>query len=205
MRGDYYTKDQRKRALDSNMCTNFTNIQNGAFESPTQGPDLGSVPHKGQSDTSGVADLIKDLKSAHFTMGKDNSGFNYRTNTAYGTGVASAKPMGPVAWASQASNFALGTDRNHNMTDYRARFANVRPDNHGHLQKAEIAKKMQGDSVTIGGGGAFEGNTTTKAHYKDTFKGGRAANPPMDPLMESFIKGSHFTTGTGIFGGKTEQ
>ena len=44
-----------------------------------------------------------------------------------------------------------------------------------------------------------------KGAYHDTFKTGRAATPPMDPVMEGFIKGSHFSVGDGIFGGNTEQ
>ena len=123
MKGDYFTKDQRKEKADINSKTNFISPNgDGAFEQPAKRFEYGMQPQKEATDLSQMANMINDLKSHHFNMGKQSIPPN-RSNDSYGLGVQSAKKPVKEPWATLKTNFTLGTDNmNKTGSDYTNRF-----------------------------------------------------------------------------------
>ena len=64
---------------------------------------------------------------------------------------------------------------------------------------------MTGDAVVIAENKYNHGIVSSHSQYPDVFAASRNINKPMDKMMESLIKGSHFKTGYGPFSGHSEQ
>ena len=167
-------------------------------------------PTKGSTDHSGVQALISDLKTHHFNVGKQSMPLT-RTNEIYGLGVQSAKKPQKAPWANLDTNFALGTDKMNKTSDYNSRFAQateMRSKSIGCSPTEEARRnkaKMTGDAVVIAENKYNHGVASSHAQYPDVFAASKNINKPMDKMQESLIKGSHFKTGYGPFGGVSEN
>lgn len=70
MRGQAYSQDQRKVAVDNNRRTNFISQSDGGFEAPQKKFDFASVPDKGKADREQVGAMIDNLRKEHFRLGE---------------------------------------------------------------------------------------------------------------------------------------
>ena len=73
------------------------------------------------------------------------------------------------------------------------------------MNAANKAKNNDLDSVKIAGNNYFDKTVTSKMHYQDMSKSGRAINQGLDKLTMGYITGSHFKPGYGGFGGDSEN
>jgi hypothetical protein len=80
------TINDRKKNAIRNSITNFLDQKTGLFEKPIDTQKFGAIPVKNQGPDSRLSDIVNEIKSAHFELGrngKDN--FSYQTNKLYGS------------------------------------------------------------------------------------------------------------------------
>lgn len=141
------------------------------------------------------------LKGSHYILGKDQTGFKYRTNTSYGKNCFTPRAPQTAPWASRHSSVAIGSDSENKTSDYAMRFQKTEASPmHNLIQKqaSDIKQKLEADSTTITNPEAKIPKTTVQ---KDNFlhknSEAKVINTGLDSFSANNIRSTHFAIGPG--------
>ena len=66
--------------------------------------------------------MMDHLKQSHFILGKDQTGFQYRSSSHVGKFAQTARVGEQPPWATLKTHFGVGTDNENKTTDYAMRY-----------------------------------------------------------------------------------
>lgn len=118
---------------------------------------------------------MNHLKQKNFDLGKEQTGFNYKSSSDVGKLAQTATPRDQVPWATRQTHFGLGIDSENKTSDYAMRFQQSANDlsynsNNNQLMRENKAK-IELDSTIIGAPGAkIQEATTTGDNTQDKFQ-----------------------------------
>lgn len=94
---------------------------------------------------------MKDLKSSHFILGKDQTGFGFKASSHIGRFAKTARASDHVPWATRKTHFGLGIDNENKTSDYAMRYQKANSNPNANNTKDMIANKtkIEADSTQI--------------------------------------------------------
>jgi hypothetical protein len=108
--------------------------------------------------------MMNHLKGSHFILGKDQSGFNFRSSTNAGKFAQTSRHQDSPPWATLKTHFGVGTDQENKTTDYSMRFQNEgNPNQVNGAMHLGNKTKIEKDSTILGIPGSQIADTTTTA------------------------------------------
>lgn len=113
---------------------------------------------------------MTQLKSHHYILGKDHSGFGFRASTDIGKSSQTARISQTAPWGGRQTHFTFGSDSENKTSDYQMRFqkTDASPPHYSSVKESSSNKaKIEADSTTITDrGGKIPKATTTSDNFK---------------------------------------
>lgn len=206
---DYLNKEIRLSNAIKNQQTNF--IHGTGFEKRIANGQFGPNTHKGVLDQDNANDMMNHLKASHFILGKDQSGFGFRSSTHVGKFAQTARIQDCPPWATMKTHFGVGTDQENKTTDYAMRFQELgNPNNVNGQMHIDNKTKIEKDSTILGIPKAEiqEGTTmndNTKPYPVDESKSSKGIQgrwstknaSPLPNFIAKNIRTTHYEIGPG--------